>query len=153
MERRKIIYNRVYFCSMQTFRLVNAKHTKLYAGLNVRNILDILRKIKNMTLFGLYVFNFEFIISKCGKSWSHVNLYLLDSWPLRPGEVWERELSSFVTRWSGGLATVTTQKKAWVSGSDQNVGFFGSKCFTEFVENTQILKSTWDLTFTERCPS
>lgn len=39
-------------------------------------------------------------------------LYLLDSWPLRPGEVCVRELSSLVTRWSGGLATAT--KQIWI---------------------------------------
>jgi len=35
METRKIISNGVYFCSMETFRPVSAKHTKLYTGLNV----------------------------------------------------------------------------------------------------------------------
>jgi hypothetical protein len=80
METCKIISKRVYFCSIQTFRRANAKHTKLYTGLNVRNvILDILRKLKNMTLCGSYVFKFEFNISKSGKGLYHVNLYLLDS--------------------------------------------------------------------------
>jgi len=65
METGKIISNGFCFCSMETFRPVNAKHIKLYTGLNVRNmILDILRKLKNMILCGSYVFNFEFKISK-----------------------------------------------------------------------------------------
>jgi hypothetical protein len=63
METNKIIYICVYFCSIQTFRTVNAKHTKLYTGLDVCNMrLDIFRRLNNMTLCASYMFNFEFKI-------------------------------------------------------------------------------------------
>jgi len=48
---------------------VNAKHTKLYTDLNVRNMmLDILRKLKNTTLCGSEAFKFEFKFPKGGKA-------------------------------------------------------------------------------------
>lgn len=63
METRKIIYNCVYFCSIQTFRTVNAKHKKLYTGLDVCNVgLHIFRKPNNMVLCASYMFNFEYKI-------------------------------------------------------------------------------------------